>query len=36
MSDVLLTSMIEKMDAHERKMEELAARLTPLLTILKP
>jgi hypothetical protein len=27
MSDVLLTSMIEKMDANERKMEELSAKI---------
>jgi hypothetical protein len=30
MSDVLLTSMIEKMDANERKMEELSAKVNTI------
>jgi hypothetical protein len=31
MSDVLLTSMIEKMDAHERKIEELSAKVNGIV-----
>jgi hypothetical protein len=31
MSDVLLTSMIEIMDAHERKMEELSAKVNAIV-----
>jgi hypothetical protein len=30
MSDVLLTSMIEKMDVNERKMEELSSKVTAI------